>query len=385
MAPREGVPPARMRLSDVPGLAQHEFYGSAIRSIQEQLVLEFNRRGLSGVLVIANEEDIDLGSARDLRPDDVVTKLAARLGGREKLAATIFVLALLAILLWPTFALTGSSIEAMKIVSAELNDGAITIPPPNPSVAEWPLIGEAVFEGWSDAAVNLEASLNKFQPQLVAFGEWLLRFAGSFALGILQFVLSIIVAGVFLVSAQAGYQTSLKAASALLGERGVGLTNLSVETIRSVAKGVLGVAVIQALLSAIGLVMVDVPAAGIWAGIILLLAIMQLPPLLVLGPIAVWVFSVAEPVPATVFAVYAFIVSISDSFLKPLFLGRGMEIPMLVILLGAIGGMILAGIVGLFVGAVLLALGYEILMSWMETDEFNNPRESVVDLEAESG
>jgi predicted PurR-regulated permease PerM len=118
-----------------------------------------------------------------------------------------------------------------------------------------------------------------------------------------------------------------------------------------------------------------VPAAGLWAGAVLILAIIQLPPLIVLGPIAVWIFSVADPVPATIFAVYAFIVSISDSFLKPMFLGRGMEIPMLVILLGAIGGAILLGIIGLFIGAIVLALGYEILKSWMETDELNNPKQ----------
>lgn len=311
------------------------------------------------------------------------TVLAAKIGGREKTSATIFVLVLLGILLVPTYLTADSSIQALKTVSTELNDGSVTIPPPDASVADWPLIGPAVFDGWSNAATNLEATLNKFQPQLASFGEWLLRFAGSMALGILQFVLSIVIAGVFLVSAAGAYQTTLKLSAALLGERGAGLTDLSVETIRSVAKGVLGVAVIQSLLSAIGLVMVGVPAAGIWAGIILLLAIMQLPPLLVLGPIAVWVFSVAEPVPATIFAVYAFLVSISDSFLKPLFLGRGMEIPMLVILLGAIGGMILSGIVGLFLGAVILALGYTILTAWMETDEFNNPRQPAADSEAD--
>ena len=144
---------------------------------------------------------------------------------------------------------------------------------------------------------------------------------------------------------------------------------MAIETIRSVAKGVLGVAVIQSLLSAVGLVAIGVPAPGIWAGVILLLAIMQLPPLLVLGPIAVWVFSVADATPATIFAIYAFFVSISDSFLKPLFLGRGMDIPMLVILVGAIGGMMTSGIVGLFVGAVVLAVGYKLLISWMAIEE----------------
>ena len=154
------------------------------------------------------------------------------------------------------------------------------------------------------------------------------------------------------------------------GHLDIGTANdLAIETIRSVAKGVLGVAVIQALLSAIGLVAIGVPAPGIWAGIILLLAIMQLPPLLILGPIAVWVFSVADATPATIFAIYAFIVSISDSFLKPMFLGRGMDIPMLVILIGAIGGAFTSGIVGLFIGAVVLAVGYKLLIAWMVNEE----------------
>ena len=93
-------------------------------------------------------------------------------------------------------------------------------------------------------------------------------------------------------------------------------------------------------LSAIGLAVAGVPFVGIWAGLVLVLAIVQLPPLFVLGPIAIWYFTVAEPVPATVFLIYAAVVSVSDTFLKPLLLGRGVETPMLVILVGAIGGAI---------------------------------------------
>ena len=121
--------------------------------------------------------------------------------------------------------------------------------------------------------------------------------------------------------------------------------------------------------SALGLVLVGVPAAGLWAFAVLVLAIVQLPPILVLGPIAFWVFSVADPVPATIFLVYAIVVSGSDALLKPMFLGRGVETPMLVILIGAIGGAIASGIIGLFIGAVVLALGYELLVAWMAPDE----------------
>ncbi|MDH4126473.1 MAG: AI-2E family transporter, partial [Gammaproteobacteria bacterium] len=123
----------------------------------------------------------------------------------------------------------------------------------------------------------------------------------------------------------------------------------------------------------IGLVAIGVPAPGIWAGAVLVLAIVQLPPLLVLAPVVVWVFSVADPVPATIFAIYAALVSFSDAILKPILLGRGMNVPMLVILLGAIGGAASIGISGLFVGAVTLAVSYEILRAWMQPDKTDNP------------
>jgi len=301
--------------------------------------------------------------------------LTRKLGGREKTSAAVFVFVGLAILIVPTYLSAGSSIAGLSNFGTGLQEGTISISPPDESVADWPIIGKRVYSGWSDAAENLETTLRKFQPQLAAFSGGILKFAGSMLIGVLQFVLSIIIAGVFLVSAQGGYKTALNLSSSLIGERGNALVDLSIATIRSVAKGVLGVAIIQALLAGIGLAAIGVPAAGLWAGAVLILAIIQLPPLIVLGPIAVWVFSVAEPVPAIIFAVYAFVVSISDSFLKPMFLGRGMEIPMLVILLGAIGGAILLGIIGLFIGAIVLALGYEILKSWMETDELNNPKQ----------
>ena len=152
----------------------------------------------------------------------------------------------------------------------------------------------------------------------------------------------------------------------LVGDRGGEMVATVGATIRSVVQGVLGVAVIQSLLSGIGMLVVGVPGAGLWAGLVLILAIMQLPPILVLLPAALYVFSSASTVTAVVFLVFALIVSGSDAFLKPMLLGRGLSIPMPVILLGAIGGMMLSGIVGLFTGAVILALGYQLTLAWLE-------------------
>ncbi len=135
--------------------------------------------------------------------------LTSKLGGREKLSSTIFVLLGLAILLVPTFVLTDSSISALKTVGASLKEGSVTIAPPDASVAEWPLIGERVHQIWADAAANLESTLNQYEDQLRALGGSVARAAGSLAVGVLQFVFSIIIAGVFLVSAEAGYRTTV--------------------------------------------------------------------------------------------------------------------------------------------------------------------------------
>jgi len=296
--------------------------------------------------------------------------LAARLGGREKWSATILVLIGLTIVIAPVWLTAESSIHSLQNFSANMESGTVHIPPPGEKVGGWPVIGKPVHEFWSSAAENLESTMNTYAPQLKKLGQGVASMAGGIIVGALQFVLSIIIAGSLLLNAEPGRRVARNILSSLMGdETGDKMTNLSILTIRSIVKGVLGIAIIQAVFAGIGLVVMDVPAAGLWAGAVLVVAIVQLPPWLVLAPIAVWVFSVAEPVPATIFAVYMLIVSLADMVLKPMLLGRGVDTPMLVILFGAIGGAMAMGIIGLFLGAVILALSYELLVAWMSPDE----------------
>ncbi len=292
-------------------------------------------------------------------------KLVAVMGGRKKMAATLFAIVALALLIVPTIKLSTSMVETTQTLATAWESGTLRIPPPAESVAEWPLIGEKLHKYWTLASVNLEAALKQIAPQLKTAGAWLFGAVGGAGLGILQFVISILIAAVFLASTQAAHRATLLISSRIAGERGEELAGISIATIRSVAQGVLGVAIIQSLLAGVGLLVMDVPGAGLWALLVLLLAVVQLPPILVLGPIIVYVFSVATTGPAIAFMVWSLIISGSDAFLKPLFLGRGMEIPMLVILIGAIGGMMTSGIIGLFIGSVVLALGYKLFMIWL--------------------
>lgn len=294
--------------------------------------------------------------------------LAKRLGGRRRLAATLITLMALAILLIPTWKFFGAAIDEAREVAAQAEAGTLRVPPPPEGVQEWPLIGERTYAFWAQASQNLEATLQQIQTELQAFGTWALRSLAGLAGTVLKFVLSIIIAGVFLSTAGKGKDFSVMFATRLAGPQGADFVRLSVATIRSVAQGVIGIALIQSALSGIGLLVVGVPGAMIWALIVLVLAVMQLPPILVLGPAMVYVFATSSTVTAVIFLVYGLIVSASDSFLKPLLMGRGVDVPMLVILLGAIGGMILSGIIGLFVGAVVLALAYQLMMAWLKQD-----------------
>ncbi len=184
--------------------------------------------------------------------------------------------------------------------------------------------------------------------------------------GILQFVISIIIAGVILAKA-VSFGGFLKAlATRLTGDRGEEFATLASKTVRSVAQGVLGVALIQSLLAGVGLLAAGVPGAGLWALLVLLVAIVQLPPILILAPIILYVFSTSSTTVAVIFMIWSILVGSSDAFLKPLLLGRGVEVPMPIILVGAIGGMISSGIIGLFTGAVVLALGYELFKAWLK-------------------
>ena len=298
----------------------------------------------------------------------LITRLEKRFAGKRKQIVWGIVLASVLALLVPTYMLSDSIIASSQNVAHQLKEGSLVVPPPSDKVAEWPLVGEKLHAFWSAAATNLEETLRKYQEPLKEYGGKIASAVGGALGAVVQFVIALIIAAVFLSNSEGSVKVSHAIANRLIGEKGVEWTQLSAMTVRSVVQGILGIALIQSALSLIGMVAIGVPFAALWAFLVLFLAIIQLPPILILGPVIAYVFSYADGTPATIFAVYAVIVGASDGFLKPLLLGRGVDIPMLVILLGAIGGMILSGIIGLFVGAVVLALAYKLFVTWLEAE-----------------
>lgn len=290
-------------------------------------------------------------------------RMAGLFGGRNTLAASLVALLLIAVLVVPVVALSYSVVDGIALVSASLESGKIQLPDVN--VASWPVVGEPLQRGLAWITNNAEAALVKIGPQLATIGVTAVGVAGSGGIALLVFATSAVIAAVFLVYADSMLQPLSILALRVVGVRGGDFLVLATATIRSVFKGVIGVAVIQAALAAIGFFVLGVPGAGLWSLLVLILAIVQLPPMLILLPIAIWAFSAVDTLPAILFAVWSLLVGLSDNVLKVFLLGRGLAVPMLVILIGAIGGLISSGFVGLFIGPVVMALAYEIFKGWL--------------------
>jgi predicted PurR-regulated permease PerM len=301
------------------------------------------------------------------------SKVAGWLGGRQTLAASLIALVLIALIILPAVSLSESILGGVAGLVDALRDGNLEVPPPPPNVADWPVVGEKAFDLWSQAADNVAAFVNAFREQVVSFIRSVVGLIASGGTAILFTVISLIIAAAFLAKADVCVKGVRAFAERLGGDKGVKFVTSSGYVIKSVATGVIGVAVIQAILGFVGFLAVGLPLAAVWALILLILAIAQVPALLLMVPIIIYVFATNDGISATIFAIWAIFVAVSDGFLKPMLLGRGLDVPTLVILMGAIGGMILMGIIGLFIGAVVLAIGWELLEAWV-IGEVDDPR-----------
>jgi predicted PurR-regulated permease PerM len=294
--------------------------------------------------------------------------LARRLGGRQGWSATLIALLGILLTVTPAAVLLASMGDSVQSLVSNVQHNTLQVPPPRESVAGWPLVGKKIYGFWQLAYSDLPALIQSMQPKIGQLAKTALGMVASIGGGILKFVAAFIVAGIVMAFGAAGARACRAIFQRIFGEqRGEQFTVLSTATIRAVAQGVIGIAFIQALLVGVCLLVAGVPLAGVLAGVVLVLGIAQVPALIVTLPAIVylWTSGGYSTVEATIYSVLLFVAGMADNVLKPLMLGRGVDAPMPVILLGALGGMATAGILGLFVGATLLALGYQIFVGWI--------------------
>jgi predicted PurR-regulated permease PerM len=291
-------------------------------------------------------------------------------GGRRGLAATALVLSALLLLGAPIVLLGIGVTGQLSDAYEQMENDTLVVPTPDPKVRELPIVGERVFATWSAAATNLPNLLKQHRQAIRGFAKKALGMAANGLKSGAVFLLAIVVAGVLMVYAEEEERVSRRILIRLTdAEQGPKLQELSVATMRSVAVGVVGVAVIQAILLGVGFVLAGVPGAGILALLVMFLGILQLPAVLISLPAVAWLWMTEDggsTLFKVIFTVWFIVAGLADNVLKPLLLGRGVDAPMLVVLIGAIGGMVTGGMTGLFLGAVLLAVGYQIFMQWVD-------------------
>lgn len=292
-------------------------------------------------------------------------KLQAALGGRGGLAAVAFTVVLLTLLIVPVILLGETLVDGMQTLTAHMKNGTLVIPPPPAGIETWPIIGAPVKSVWDLASRDLSEAARSFAPQIKALVPGVFSATAGLGFSILQFVLSIVVAGVLLANAKSAYQVTCSLTSRIFGERGPELQQLMGATIRSVTTGIVGVAFIQAILAGLGFLVAGLPGAGLWAVIFLVAAVLQVG-MLVLIPAVIYMFTIASVTKAVIFLAWCMVVGLSDNVLKPILLGRGVAAPIAVVFLGAIGGFVALGLIGLFIGAIALSVGYKLFLAWLD-------------------
>lgn len=295
-------------------------------------------------------------------------RLKSLSGLKDGHVATLIVLLALAVLLVPIYLLVISIGDSFQNLAALLKSGTWSLPAPPESVAGWPLIGPRLYALWLSASSDLTGVLHNLLPHLKGTGRLLLGAAASAGGAFLLFIAAIVIAGIIMAFGENGQRAAQRIAMRVSGEeRGKRIAVLCTATIRAVAQGVIGIAFIQMLLIGVGFVIKGVPGAGILAVAILILGIVQAPATLITVPVIAYVFATEGFVLSTiVFAVYIFLAGLADNVLKPLLLGRGVDVPMPVVLIGALGGMVVKGIIGLFLGPVILAVAYNLFWQWVD-------------------
>jgi predicted PurR-regulated permease PerM len=307
----------------------------------------------------------------------------AWLGGRRSLAVTSMTIALLLLLVVPLYLGIGTIVEnANRIADWSESLATLTVPLPPAWLEGVPVVGAKLAGRWQElAAAGPEEVAARISPYASKLALWFAGQVGSVGLLLVQFLLTVVISAILYANGEAAARGADRFARRLAGAQGESAVHLAGQAIRGVALGVVVTAILQSTASGLGLVVVGVPFAAILTALIFVLCIAQVGPTLVLIPAVVWVYSTHGAVWGTGFLVWAIFCGTFDNFVRPMLIKQGADLPLLLIFAGVIGGLIAFGVIGLFIGPVVLAVAYTLLVHWVAqgtpSDEPGPPTEAI--------
>lgn len=292
--------------------------------------------------------------------------LRIRLGNRPILAATIITLLGLIIVVGSIVVLTNNMVHSLSDIISKVRSGEQIIPQPSASVSTWPIIGDYIESAWSLASSNLGGAIKKYSGYFVQAGGFAIGQLATKGIDLILFVLGVIFSGYLLAHAVNMMDSVRKLAKRIHPDRGATFVKIMTETIQNVSRGVIGVSLLQSLIFGVILLFAGIPGAGLITFLALILSITQigLTPLII--PLAIWLFFTKSFAFAFIFTLLMALTLPIDN-LKPFVMAKGLRTPMIVIFAGVIGGLLLHGVIGVFIGPVVLAIFYELVYHWINS------------------
>jgi len=304
----------------------------------------------------------------------LMLKVQGQLGGKRGFAVTVMTIILLLVIVVPL-------ILAISAIAGKADDIAVwvkslssfTVPPPPEWVSNIPLAGRKLSERWHQYAAYSPEELSALvTPYARTITSWFLAQAGSMAAMLLHFLLTVIISAIMYAAGEQAAAGVISFASRLAGPRGEDVTVLAAKAIRSVALGIVVTALLQTTVAGTGLIISGVPAAPVLTAVIFMLCLAQIGPILVMVPSVIWLYWKGDPVWGTVLLVFTIIAGGMDNLIRPVLIKKGADLPLIMIFAGVIGGLIAFGIIGLFIGPVVLAVTYTLLKAWVNGSDQRN-------------
>jgi predicted PurR-regulated permease PerM len=294
----------------------------------------------------------------------------ARLWGRRGLAVAVMTLALLLVFFVPfTLAIAAIVQNADEIIEWARSLGTATLGPPPEWLGEIPAVGRRLVELWQELAVSGQEGVTaRLAPYAGKFVAWFVAQAGSLGMLFVEFLMTVLLAALLYAGGERAADGVCRFARRLAGRRGEDAIILAGRAVRGVALGVVVTAMVQAVLGGVGLAVAGVPFVSVLTAVMFISSLIQVGPIPVLLPAVGWLYWSGHPIAGTLLLVWTVVAANLDNVLRPILISKGVDLPMLLILAGSIGGLIAFGIIGLFIGPVLLAVSYTLLTAWIEGD-----------------
>ena len=306
----------------------------------------------------------------------ILLRLEALLGGRRWAAVAIMTSAILLVVFVPvTLALVTIVHNAQNITAEVKSFESVALPSPPAWLGRIPFGGGRMAAEWSRfVALDPQQRSAELTPYVQTALQWFVLQAGSVGRILIQFLLAAIISAIGFGKGEAVRDGILGFAGRLGGQQGRDTATLAARTIRGVVLGVVVTALIQSAIAGTGLFMSGVPAAGLLTAVILFLCLAQLGPLLVVIPAVIWLFWSGKTLSGTTLLVIGLIAGTLDNVVRPVLIKRGADLPLLLIFAGVIGGLIAFGIIGLFIGPVVLSVAYTLLTAWVSSTPSRDSR-----------